>query len=99
MPTYILCGEDEALRIRDKPKVLQYPIFPKELTEYQFSKVLLFYPLLPGYNIDLDKIGNNDSGSTILINPNADEYYYAKPANPETDYNGKKFTIIETNER
>ena len=84
MPKYILCDENEVLKIRKTRKVLQTPTFPKNSTEYKYSKTLLYYPIARNTEIDIERI---------------DDYYYAKEPNGQKDYNGKALTIIETNER
>ena len=58
LPTYIISSNDQVLKIRRKLKVLQIPEFVPLSREEKYSKVLLFFPLKRGENIDTDRIGN-----------------------------------------
>ena len=59
MPTYILCQNNKAMKLRKVRKVLKVPHFHPGSKEYKFSKVMLFYPLAPGIEIDQDRLGKS----------------------------------------
>ena len=84
MPKYILCQDENVLKIRSKKKVLETPIYPKNSLEYKISMTLLYYPLSANTSIDKDRI---------------DEYYFAPNQNEEMDSNGRLLTTIQSNQR
>ena len=84
MPKYILCQDENVLKIRSKKKVLETPIYPKDSLEYKISMTLLYYPLSANTSIDKDRI---------------DEYYFAPNQNEEMDSNGRLLTTIQSNQR
>ena len=84
LPTYILCENKQVLKLRSGlRKVMKTPYFLPESQEYKHSKVLLFYPIQPRTEIDMEKI---------------DELYYARGPVEKRDKNGKILTICEENE-
>ena len=56
-PKYILCNKTQVLKLRKTRKILQLPDFKANSKEEKYSRVLLFYPLRPGQNIDTDRLG------------------------------------------
>ena len=83
LPTYILCNNDQILKLRRKRKCLQTPQYTRLSKEEKFARVMLFYPLRPGETIHMDRL---------------DDYFYAT-SNTVRDSNQQVLTIIEVNER
>ena len=59
MPTYILCKYEQVLKIRSTKKVLHIIKYAKDSDEHKYSEISLYYPLLPGTDVDLNRLGNN----------------------------------------
>ena len=57
LPTYIICNNNQVLKLRRRNKVLQIPEFNPLTKEDKYSDVLLFYPIRKGEDIDEDRIG------------------------------------------
>ena len=56
-PTYILCSNKQILKFRKRRKVLQIPQFHTLSNDYKYSRILLYYPLRPGREIDVNRLG------------------------------------------
>ena len=57
MPMYILCNNNQVLKIRKSKKVLQYHEFHLSSPEHKRSKVMLFFPTTPGASLSTNMIG------------------------------------------
>ena len=58
LPKFVLCRNSQVLRLRKgNMKVLQIPDFPTLSKEFKYSRILLYYPLRPGQNIDTNRLG------------------------------------------
>ena len=56
-PTHILCSNSQVMKLRRSRKVLKTPFFQPETDEYKYSKILLFFPLKPNFEIEMERIG------------------------------------------
>ena len=56
-PTYILCDNTQVLRLRRKRKCLQIPHFTTLSKEEKFARILLYYNIRPGQEIDVERLG------------------------------------------
>ena len=57
-PVYILCTNKQVLKLRRKPKCLQIPNFRSLSSQEKYGRILLFYNIRPGQNIDVERLGN-----------------------------------------
>ena len=57
IPTYIVCKNDQILKLRKRMKTLQIPQFAPLSKEFKFARVMLYFPLRPGQNIDSERLG------------------------------------------
>ena len=57
MPMYILCRNNQVLKLRRNKKVLQYTEFNISSPELKRTKVMLFFPISPGSNLTSNLIG------------------------------------------
>ena len=57
LPEYILSSNEQVMKIRKHRKVLKIPKYNYGSFKYKYSKVLLFYPIEPGAEIDVDEVG------------------------------------------
>ena len=62
LPKYILCKNKQVLELRKCRSIVSYPIFDEGTPESRFSRVLLYYPLKAG-----DDLNNFDLGIMIMI--------------------------------
>ena len=100
LPTYIISDNDQILKLRRKMKVLQIPEFMPLSKEDKFSRVLLYFPLRRGENINMDRIGEKFLEVFHLsISLVSDDLYYARDSCGMKDSNGVTLTIIQVNER
>ena len=100
LPTYIICDNDQVLRLRRRKKVLQIPDFIPLSKEEKISRIMLFYPLRKGQDIDTDRLGIMIWLCLIIVHVLiSDSYYYARDPNGTKDSNGITLTIIQENER
>lgn len=67
LPSYIICQNNQILKLRSKMKVLQIPDFQPLSKEYMYSRVLLYYPLKPGEKIDSNRLGKHFINKVKLI--------------------------------
>ena len=57
LPTYVICSNNQVLKLRKTLKILQIPEFNPLSKEEKFARVLLYFPLKPGQDIDTDSLG------------------------------------------
>ena len=57
IPTYIVCKNDQILKLRKRMKTLQIPQFAPLSKEFKFARVMLYFPLRPGQKIDSERLG------------------------------------------
>ena len=58
-PSYILCKNGQLMKLRRQRKVLKTPYFVPETQEFKNSMVLLYFPLKPNNDINLERLGKN----------------------------------------
>ena len=51
MPEFIICSNRQVMKIRKREKILQYRELLEGSTDYKRNKVMLFFPLKPGYEL------------------------------------------------
>ena len=56
-PLYILCTNKQVLKLRKRRKCLQIPHFTALSKEEKYGRILLYYNIRPGQNIDMDRLG------------------------------------------
>ena len=56
-PMYILCDNKQVLKLRKKRKCLQIPHFTTLSDEEKYGRILLYFPIRPGQNIDMERLG------------------------------------------
>ena len=84
MPEFILCQNRQVLKMRKRKKILSYPDYEVCSDKFKYTKILLFYPLAPGTEVeknDLDRL-----------------YYETNDDQPRDKFN-QRLTIIENFER
>ena len=58
LPEYILCSNQQVLKLRTKQrKIMHIPHFQMLSKEFKFCRILLYFPLAPGQVIDTDRLG------------------------------------------
>ena len=67
LPKYILCKNKQVLELRQYRKIVSYPTFEEDTYESRFSRVLLYYPLKPGLDLQTVDIGNLLNLSIIFL--------------------------------
>ena len=84
MPSVLICSNGSCLKIRKSPKVLNYPTYETGSKKQRFSRVLLFYPHPPNFEINDDQI---------------DAFFFETKDDAPRDLSGKKLTIVDDHER
>ena len=84
LPSLILCQNQQVMKLRKHPKVLSFPIFNEESDEYKLSKVMLFYPTVPG---------------AVITKKDVSNFFYATPEDGPKDAKGYRLSYVEINER
>ena len=84
LPSLILCQNQQVMKLRKIRKVLSFPIFDEESDDYKLSKVMLFYPTVPGAVITKEDVPN---------------FFYSTPEDGPVDAKGNRLSYVEINER
>ena len=84
LPSLILCQNQQVMKLRKHAKVLSFPIFDEESDDYKLSKVMLFYPTVPGAVITKEDVPN---------------FFYSTPEDGPVDAKGDRLSYVEINER
>ena len=56
-PVYILSSNTQVLKLRKKRKVMMLPNFQPYSDEHKYSRILLYFPLKPGFSVNKESIG------------------------------------------
>ena len=61
LPAYILSSNGQVSQLRKSPKILSYSKFPPDSDEWKFSRVLLFYPIEPQVELNIENMEKIDA--------------------------------------